>query len=109
MFVYSEETRNFWFSQQALDVEDFRLVGIVLGLAIYNNVILDVHFPLVVYKKLKGLETTLDDLKDAFPQLGNGLQQLLDFEGDIENVFCRSFEVKAIGHSGDCVRWMQYR
>ena len=109
MFVYSEETRNFWFSHQALEVEDFRLVGIVLGLAIYNNVILDVHFPLVVYKKLKGLETTLADLKDAFPQLGNGLQQLLDFEGDVENVFCRSFEVNAVCHSGHFVQWMQHR
>lgn len=93
MFVYNEETRDFWFSHQALEVEDFRLVGIVLGLAIYNSVILDVHFPLVVYKKLKGIEPSLDDLKKAFPQLGKGLQQLLDFEGDVENTFMRTFEV----------------
>ena len=30
----------------------FELIGIILGLAIFNNVILDVKFPLVVYKKL---------------------------------------------------------
>jgi hypothetical protein len=29
---------------------EFQLVGAVLGLAIYNGVILDVHFPLVTYK-----------------------------------------------------------
>ena len=28
--------------------------GTVLGLAIYNNIILDVHFPVVLYKKLLG-------------------------------------------------------
>jgi ubiquitin-protein ligase E3 A len=27
----------------------FELIGIILGLAIYNGVILDVHFPMVVY------------------------------------------------------------
>ena len=30
----------------------FEMVGIVCGLAIYNNVILNTNFPLVVYKKL---------------------------------------------------------
>lgn len=31
----------------------------------------------------------LQDLKAAFPDLGRGLQQLLDFDGDVEAVFCR--------------------
>lgn len=51
MFEYLEETREFWFSPAASHIgvskEDFRMVGIVLGLAIFNGVILDVHFPLV--------------------------------------------------------------
>lgn len=34
-------------------------VGIILGLAIYNGVILDVQFPLVVYKKLLGGDPAL--------------------------------------------------
>ncbi|GIL61242.1 hypothetical protein Vafri_15644 [Volvox africanus] len=51
MFTYSEESRTFWFNTSAC-LEDgaageFRLVGLVLGLAIYNGVILDVHFPQV--------------------------------------------------------------
>ena len=48
MFEYHEETRCFWFSPTSLESSvEFQLVGIVLGLAIYNGVILDVHFPLV--------------------------------------------------------------
>lgn len=55
MFTYNEETRTFWFNPVSLDTQDeFELVGVILGLAIYNGVILDVHFPLVVYKKLLG-------------------------------------------------------
>ena len=53
MFVLDEETRNFWFNFKAVDaLDEFRLVGWLLGLAVYNNVILDIHFPPIVYKKL---------------------------------------------------------
>ena len=31
---------------------EFKLLGIILGIALYNNVILDVHFPRAVYKKV---------------------------------------------------------
>lgn len=33
------------------------------------------------------------DLKEAQPSLGRGLQQLLDFEGDVEAVFSRTFQI----------------
>jgi len=35
--------------------DEFELVGIILGLACYNNVIVDAHLPLPAYKKLMGL------------------------------------------------------
>jgi hypothetical protein len=44
-----------------------QLIGMILGLAIYNNVILDVRFPFVVYKKLMGITPTLEDLKSVNP------------------------------------------
>lgn len=51
MFEYVEETREVWLSPAASHIgvskADFRMVGIVLGLAIFNGVILDAHFPLV--------------------------------------------------------------
>lgn len=55
MFKYLEQTRTFWFSHLSLSLEsEYRLVGSVLGLAIYNGVILDLHFPPILYKKLLG-------------------------------------------------------
>lgn len=90
----SEETRTFWFNPASFEASgEFQLVGIVLGLAIYNSVILDVHLPRVLYKKLLGQKPSFEDLKNTFPELGRGLQQLLEFEGDVEGVFCRTFEV----------------
>ena len=35
----------------------------------------------------------MQDLKAAMPELGRGLQQLLDFDGNVEGTFARSFEV----------------
>ena len=53
MFTFDQQTRTFWFDVKAMESEsEFRLVGSLLGLAVYSSVILDVHFPLVVYKKL---------------------------------------------------------
>ena len=43
----------------------------------------------VVYKKLLGQVPTFSDLMDAQPSLARGLKQLLEFEGDVEGVFCR--------------------
>ena len=60
MFIYRQQTRTFWFNMLAQGLEpEFELVGIVIGLAVYNQCILDVHFPLVVYKKLLGQTLTL--------------------------------------------------
>lgn len=36
----------------------------------------------------------VQDLKQAMPELGRGLQQLLDFDGDVEATFARNFEVE---------------
>ncbi|MCO5611487.1 hypothetical protein L7F22_065740 [Adiantum nelumboides] len=94
MFTYNEEMRNFWFNSNSMESEStFELVGIILGLGIYNNVILDVHLPLVVYKKLLGLKPQLSDINDLQPQLAKSLQQLLDYDGDVENTFSLTFQV----------------
>lgn len=95
MFTYDEETRSFWFNRNSLDSDqEFQLVGVILGLAIYNGVILDVHFPQVVYKKLMGQNPTLEDLRELQPVLARSLQTLLDFEGDVEATFSLNFQVE---------------
>ena len=70
MFVYNENTRLFWFNYFSFEPKlKFELIGIILGLALFNNVILDVKFPLVIYKKLLGIKPNLNDLKEIDPEL----------------------------------------
>jgi ubiquitin-protein ligase E3 A len=45
----------------------------------------------VTYKLLLGEKPDLQDLIEAQPELGRGLQQLLDFDGDVEATFARDF------------------
>ncbi|UIZ23250.1 hypothetical protein KXD40_003476 [Peronospora effusa] len=93
MFTYDEETRTLWFNSDSLEATmEFELIGTLLGLAIYNAVILDVSFPHIVYKKVMGYPLGLEDLELAMPDLGRGLRQLLNFQGDVEKVYQRTFE-----------------
>lgn len=95
MFAINQETNTYWFNPTSFESDaQFTLVGIILGLAIYNNVILDVHFSMVVYKKLLGRRGTFHDLADWNPSLYRGLQELLAYTGDdIEEVFMQTFRI----------------
>lgn len=80
----------------------------MVALAVYNGIILDLHMPRIMFKKLlhRCLSVTLstvppdpelciDDIRDLDPDLYKGLKQLLDYSpaDDVEEVFCRTFEV----------------
>ncbi|NWI99682.1 HERC4 ligase, partial [Crypturellus undulatus] len=95
MFRYYEESRLIWFSDKTFEDSDlFHLIGVVCGLAIYNFTIVDLHFPLALYKKLLNKKPSLDDLKELMPDVGRSMQQLLDYpEDDIEEIFCLNFTI----------------
>jgi len=88
MFTQDDATRTQWFNQKSPDFNEFELLGNVLGLAIYNNVLLDLHFPLVVYRKLlaNNYLPTLRDLEETNPGLARGLHQLLEYPGDVSEM-----------------------
>lgn len=108
LFVYDEDSHYCYFNPGTFETSDqFFLVGAVLGLAIYNSTILDVALPPFAFRKLlasapnyTGPATsssrpvsgyTLEDLAEFRPTLANGLRQLLDFDGDVKETFCRDF------------------
>ena len=117
LFVFDEESRYCYFNSNCFETSDqFFLVGVVLGLAIYNSTILDVALPPFAFRKLlasapaySGPVTSLsrptsayslEDLAELKPTLAKGLAQLLAFEGNVEETFCRDFvaPVDRYGH-----------
>uniref|UniRef100_A0A8C5B9B2 HECT and RLD domain containing E3 ubiquitin protein ligase 3 n=1 Tax=Gadus morhua TaxID=8049 RepID=A0A8C5B9B2_GADMO len=95
MFTHYPESNLLWFSDKCFVEHNwFHLIGIICGLAIYNSTVVDLHFPLVLYKKLLAVPPSLDDLKELSPTEGRSLQQLLDHDGDdVEEVFCLNFAI----------------
>ncbi|KAG0243867.1 putative E3 ubiquitin-protein ligase [Actinomortierella wolfii] len=98
MFVYDDQSNYCWFNPASFEsLDQYYLVGVVIGLSIYNSTILDLPLPLAVYKKLlhspmTSAPLTLHDLATFRPDLARGFEQLLLYEGeDVEDVFCLTF------------------
>jgi hypothetical protein len=76
--------------------EEYYLVGVLLGLAIYNSVTCphEVRFPLALYRFLQGKPLGWADFAEVRPGLARGLRQLLEYDGaaDAEAVFCLGWE-----------------
>ncbi|MEQ2187363.1 putative E3 ubiquitin-protein ligase herc3 [Goodea atripinnis] len=64
MFTHYTESNLLWFSDKQ---NWFHLIGIICGLAIYNSTVVDLHFPLALYKKLLDVPPTLEDFKELSP------------------------------------------
>uniref|UniRef100_A0A8C1YVM0 HECT and RLD domain containing E3 ubiquitin protein ligase 3 n=1 Tax=Cyprinus carpio TaxID=7962 RepID=A0A8C1YVM0_CYPCA len=84
MFTQYSESNLLWFSDKCFVEHNwFHLIGIICGLAIYNSTVVDLHFPLVLYKKLLKVLPTLDDLKELSPTEGRYINE--------EELFCLIF------------------
>lgn len=96
MFKEYEETHTIWFHPYCFeDMGMFFMIGVLCGLAIYNFTIINLPFPLVLYKKLLSDEFgSVEDLEDLSPSLAKGLRDLLAYDGnDVEDVFSLNFAV----------------
>lgn len=99
MFNYYESSALFWFNGASKEnLREFNLIGVLMGLAVYNSIILDVRFPLVCYKKLLTpafigdqhldllrrpkigiIEPTLENFRTIRPVRGKYYSNLSDF------------------------------
>uniref|UniRef100_A0AAR5Q3R7 HECT-type E3 ubiquitin transferase n=2 Tax=Dendroctonus ponderosae TaxID=77166 RepID=A0AAR5Q3R7_DENPD len=95
MFKEYEETRAIWFSENPFEESNvYFLIGMICGLAIYNFTIIDVPFPLALYKKLLNEVVGLSDLKELSPLMANSLKALLEYQNDdLQDIFCLSFDI----------------
>jgi hypothetical protein len=85
----------YWFNPDASDPasrQAFLLAGVVFGLAIYNGNLLNVRFPQALYKKLRGLKMSYEDLRDFDAQLFTTLENVLTYDGDVETDMGLTFE-----------------
>ncbi|CEG68737.1 hypothetical protein RMATCC62417_04941 [Rhizopus microsporus] len=109
LFCQDESTRLCWIRPVVNpDIRMYELVGVMMGLSIYNGVMMNLQFPRVFWKVLvmpsealvdalaerQQQLFTLEDLEEGWPTLGQGLRQLLEWQdGDVEDIFCRDYEI----------------
>ncbi|KAL1122994.1 hypothetical protein AAG570_003318 [Ranatra chinensis] len=121
MFVYHPHSRSYWFStDQQGNLREYNLIGVLMGLAVYNSIILDLHFPSICYKKLLsppvvppvdtsavGIvpDPTIDHLAEIMPEVARGLKELLRYEGNVEEDMCMTFQV-SLEEYGDIKTFM---
>ncbi|KAJ1961752.1 hypothetical protein GGI12_003069 [Dipsacomyces acuminosporus] len=98
VFKANDESHYYWFMPRAEpskdSLEEMRLTGQLIGLAVYNAVILDIHLPPAMYKKLLDIPVTREDLKEFDPALYRGLMQLLALSAEDLEYLERTFEVE---------------
>ena len=94
MFLYNKETRLTWFAGGTFEsAESFAMIGTLMGIAIYNGILLDLHFPLVLYKLLLGKLVDETDLGELEPGLGRTLANLRDYGPGLEEDLQLTFEI----------------
>ncbi|XP_068168691.1 probable E3 ubiquitin-protein ligase HERC3 isoform X4 [Antennarius striatus] len=71
MFMFDDSKTLVWFPSKVTeeDKKTFLVLGVLCGLAMYNQCIMRLPFPLVLFKKLLDAEPTLEDLKE-FSNIG---------------------------------------
>lgn len=96
MFTYNQESRMLWFNGNTFEANvKFELLGILLGIAIYNQNILDLHLPMACFKKLLDIQPTLSDLHEYMPAVAQSLEFINKSEDpNLEQLLYQPFTVE---------------
>ncbi|OHS94287.1 hypothetical protein TRFO_39511 [Tritrichomonas foetus] len=88
------ESGLFWFISQKHSQQkngnlkerliNFKYVGILVGLALSNSIILPIRFPLFLYKKLYNMQLSFKDYENFDPEAADGLRKLKNIKTEEE-------------------------
>ncbi|XP_072291659.1 probable E3 ubiquitin-protein ligase HERC3 [Eucyclogobius newberryi] len=90
MLMFNESQTLAWFPSNQVSMEKkqrFFLFGKLCGLALYNQCIIHLPFPLALFKKLLSIDPCLDDLTELSPSVGQSLQYVLNYEANVEDLY----------------------
>ncbi|KAI8984062.1 hypothetical protein BDF20DRAFT_833600 [Mycotypha africana] len=116
LFTQDDSTRLCWFKLHADTASSwtrlYEMMGVLMGLSVYNGVIMNLQFPKVLWKVMiapnekiidvmisRGQLFTLEDLEEGWSFLAQGLRQLLDWDEEeqggltVEDIFCRDYDI----------------
>ncbi|KAI9334179.1 hypothetical protein BD770DRAFT_402519 [Pilaira anomala] len=74
------------FATEPQQLEYFKFLGLIIGKAVYEGILLDVGFAEFFLKKCLGKVNYLDDLASLDPELYKGLLAVKNFDGNVEDL-----------------------
>ncbi|XP_029114633.1 probable E3 ubiquitin-protein ligase HERC6 [Scleropages formosus] len=98
VFTQNEAGTVVWFPVRPTEPNKrYFLIGVLCGLAVYNNNMVYLPFPLALFKKLLNVKPTLEDLKELSPVVAESLNKILAIDSDMEMedmglTFCVSWD-----------------
>lgn len=99
LIMYNEKETVAWFPPRPkMEEKSYFLFGVLCGLALYNHNIVRLPFPLVLFKKLRNIKPSLDDMMEFDPVTGECLRCILeDYSPDVLADMDTSFTVPWAG------------
>ncbi|KAL2098053.1 hypothetical protein ACEWY4_007260 [Coilia grayii] len=89
-----EESELVWIMSDDNQAEVYKNIGITVGMALWNQHLVNIPFPLALFKKLLGKMPTLEDLEEMLPSEARSLRALLDYDDETLEVLEQDFTVK---------------
>ncbi|XP_029605795.1 probable E3 ubiquitin-protein ligase HERC3 isoform X1 [Salmo trutta] len=88
MFMYNDTNTLAWFpAKPRVEEKRYFLFGVLCGMALYNNNMVHLPFPMAFFKKLVNIKPSLEDLREFSPIEAGSLQYILDYpDDDVENM-----------------------
>uniref|UniRef100_A0AAZ3RHT0 HECT domain-containing protein n=1 Tax=Oncorhynchus tshawytscha TaxID=74940 RepID=A0AAZ3RHT0_ONCTS len=88
MFMYNDTNTLAWFpAMPRVEEKRYFLFGVLCGMALYNNNMVHLPFPMAFFKKLVNINPSLEDLREFSPIEAGSLQYILDYpDDDVENM-----------------------
>jgi hypothetical protein len=80
MFNFNEKQGLYWFNGQTVEPNiNFELIGVLMGLAIFNSVLIEFPFPQACFKKLLDYPLTFEDIKEWQPEIAQSLEFIRNY------------------------------
>ncbi|KAL7326000.1 ubiquitin-protein ligase (E3) [Mucor circinelloides] len=75
-----------FYATEPQQLEYFKFLGLIIGKAVYEGILLDVAFAEFFLKKCLGKVNYLDDLSSLDPELYKGLLAVKNYDGNVEDL-----------------------
>lgn len=74
-FLFRQTNNRIWFKKD-VDLSALRTIGRIMGISLYNDVVLNVPFPAIIFKKLLDIPLTFEELEEIEPEIYSSLANL---------------------------------